>query len=117
LRNNRSIFCAVKHILGKHVKNILENVVLDLITLIRVKRWVTMQKAHFKHTLTYIQDYPITNTNFKAKTHCYIKHIDLKEPHPSSTISPLFDGDKSPWLCCFEERSILVLHPIPKYKN
>jgi len=84
--------------LEKHEKNILENAMLDLITLTRVKRWVTMQKAHFKHTLTYTQDHPITKTILKAKhTFCYIKHIDLKEPHPSSTLytpfaSALWEG-------------------------
>jgi len=68
------------------VKNILENVVLDLINLIRVKMWVTGQKAHFKHTLTFTQDYPNTQTIFKAEhTQIFIKHIDLKEQYPSST--------------------------------
>jgi len=45
-----------------------------------------MQKAYFKPTLTYIQDYPRTKiTIFKARhTLCYIKHIDLKDQHPSS---------------------------------
>jgi len=67
-------------------KNILENIVLDLIILIRVKRWVTGQKAHFKHTLTYTQDYPNTHTIFEAEhTQFFIKHIDLKEHYPSST--------------------------------
>jgi len=50
LRKNRFIFCAVKHILPKYEKRSLENVVFDLITWIRVKRWVTRQKVHFKHT-------------------------------------------------------------------
>jgi len=86
----------VKHILAKHVKKLLENVVLDLIFLIKVKRWVTGQKAHFKHTLTYTQDYPNTHTIFKAEhTQFFIKHIDLKEQYPSSTlllISEMING-------------------------
>jgi len=46
-----------------------------------------MQKAHFKHTLTYIQDYPSTIIIFKERhALCYIKHIDLKESHPSLTV-------------------------------
>ena len=82
------------------MKKILENFVLDLTTLIRVKRWVTMQKAHFKHILTYIQDYPITKYNLQSKTHTLlhqthwlegatsIKHIDLKFPMSNSSIKP-----------------------------
>ena len=57
-----------------------------------------MQKAHFKHILTYTQDYLITNSIFKAEhTHLFIKHIDLKEPHSSSTGKTQIYGFLVPW--------------------